>query len=105
MALKIRRCEFVLPAENVRTGQRQRFCLEPSVELKEIRFRWPSAARVIPLSLQSQRRAAAVEKQHGVRVLEQTAQDRKQAARLLDISFLLAAFKRSNKLKFPGSAF
>jgi hypothetical protein len=51
MALKIRRCEFVLPAENVRTGQRQRFCLEPSVELKEIRSRWPSAARVIPLSL------------------------------------------------------
>jgi hypothetical protein len=29
MALKIRRCEFVLPAENVRTGQCQRFCLEP----------------------------------------------------------------------------
>jgi hypothetical protein len=38
-------------------------------------------------------------------VLQQTAQDRKQAARLLDISFLLAAFKRSNKLKFSGCAF
>jgi hypothetical protein len=58
-----------------------------------------------PALAQSHRRAAAVEKQHGVGVLEQTAQDRKQAARLLDISFLLAAFKRSNKLKFPGSAF
>jgi hypothetical protein len=47
MALKIRRCEFVLPAENVRTGQRQRFCLEQSVELKEIRSQWPSAATVM----------------------------------------------------------
>jgi hypothetical protein len=59
----------------------------------------------MPLSLQSQRRAAAVEKQHGARVLQQTAQDRKQAARLLDISFPLAAFKRSNKLKFSRCAF